>query len=83
MVFAGVAELATDLTNEMAGSTVLAKVSQSAGQGIANGLLLARLGYGVMEACRPIESDEKRGSFVKSIMGSIFDSLSLKEDAKD
>jgi len=82
VAFAGVTELAADFTNEMAGSTVLTKVSQSAGQGIANGLLLARLGYGVMEACRPIESDEKRGSFVKSIMGSIFDSLRLREDAK-
>ncbi len=82
VAFAGVAELATDFTNEMASSTVLAKVSQSAGQGIANGILLARFGYGVMEACRPIESSEKRENFIKSIIGSIFDSLRLKEDQK-
>ncbi len=80
VAFAGAAELATDFTNEAAGSTVLAKVSQSAGQGIVNGILLARLGYGIMEACRPIESDEKRESFVSSILRSIIASLNPKEE---
>ncbi len=80
VVFAGVAEMATDITNDMAGSTVLAKISKSAGQGIANGVLLARLGYGIMEACRPIESDEKRGSFMKSISKSIIDAFGSGEE---
>ncbi len=81
IAFAGVAEMATDITNDMAGSTVLAKVSKSAGQGIANGVLLARLGYGIMEACRPIESDEKRGSFIKSITKLIIDAFGPREEA--
>lgn len=80
VAFAGVAEMATDITNDMAGSTVLAKISKSAGQGIANGVLLARLGYGIMEACRPIESDEKRGSFMKSISKSIIDAFGPAEE---
>jgi len=75
VAFAGIAELATEVTNEIAGTSILSKVSKSAGQGIANGVLLARLGYGVMEACRPIDSDEERASFVNSIFRSIIGSL--------
>lgn len=82
VAFAGAAELVTDFTND-AGSVFLAKASQSTGQGIANGILLARLGYGIMEACRPMELDEKRGNFIKSMMRSIVDLVNSKEEAKN
>jgi len=59
-LFAGATELATDLLSDATGSSFISKISYSAGQGIANGVLLARLGYGVMEACRPISSKAKR-----------------------
>jgi len=75
VAFAGIAEMATEVTNEMAGRSVLSKVSKSAGQGISNGVLLARLGYGIMNACRPIESDKGRGSFISSIVKSIIGSM--------
>jgi len=80
IAFAGVTELASELTNEIAGSTLLAKVSQSVEQGVANGVLLARLGYGIMEACRPIKSTDKRGSFIKEIMLSFFKVFKSKEN---
>ncbi len=79
VAFAGIAELATEVTNEIAGTSVLSKVSKSAGQGIANGVLLARLGYGVMEACRPIDSDEGRAGFVNSIIKSVIGSFGSAE----
>ncbi len=79
VAFAGVTELASELTNDVAGSTLLAKFSHSAGQGIANGILLARLGYGIMEACRPIETSEERGSFLKTIVLSIFQVFKSKK----
>jgi len=79
VAFAGVTELALDLTNEMAGSTLLSKISSSASQGIANGVLIARLGYGIMEACRPIELTEERRSFIKTIILSIFKVFKTKE----
>jgi len=79
VAFAGIAELASDFANEVAGSSVLSKVSQSAGQGAANGILLARFGYGIMEVCRPIELGKKRDGFFKNIVKSIIGSFKSKE----
>jgi len=79
VAFAGVTELASEVTNEIAGSTLLSKFSYSAGQGVANGILLARLGHGIIEACRPIKNTEERGSFIKTIMLSIFKVFKSKE----
>ncbi len=69
--FAGAAELASEYANEAAGSSITSKISTSAGQGITNGILLARLGYGVMEACRPLPIRTKRDSFINAIYKSI------------
>ena len=71
VAFAGITELASELTNEATGSTIFSKISQSSGVGIANGILLARLGYGVLEACRPIQREKKRKSFLKAFILSI------------
>jgi len=71
VAFAGITELASEFSTEITGTTVFAKVSKSSGQGIANGILLARLGYGILEACRPIERKKIRGSFLKSFLVSI------------
>lgn len=81
VAFAGVSELASEFTNEIAGTTILSKFSQSAAQGTANGILLARLGYGIMQACRPIQISEKRGSFIKTVILSIAKVFDSKESA--
>lgn len=82
VAFAGVAELLTEFSNEASG-TLFTSISKSAGQGIANGVLLARLGYGVMQECRPIETAEARGSFIKKVMLSIFKAFKPKEQDKN
>ena len=69
--FAGAVELASEYANEAAGHSLSAKISTSAGQGMANGILLARVGYGVMKACRPLPLQSKRSSFIKGIYSSI------------
>ena len=69
--FAGATELALEYVNAASESTVISKISLSAGQGISNGILLARLGYGVMSACRPLPMRIKRQSFVVSMMGAL------------
>ncbi|MCJ7764768.1 MAG: DUF697 domain-containing protein [Thiovulaceae bacterium] len=66
--FAGATELALEYVNAASESTVISKISLSAGQGVGNGVLLARLGYGVMEACRPLPMRIKRKSFLRSIL---------------
>ena len=73
--FAGATELAVEYVNAASESTVVSKISLSAGQGISNGVLLARLGYGVMSACRPLPMRVKRQSFVISIISSIKDTI--------
>lgn len=78
-LFAGVTELATDLLSDVTSSSFISKISYSAGQGIANGILMARLGYGVMEACRPISSKDKRRSFFKTIIASMVESFNFSE----
>ena len=77
--FAGATELAVEYVNAASESTLVSKISFSAGQGISNGILLARLGYGVMSACRPLPMRVKRQSFIVSIMGTLKDAV-IKQD---
>jgi len=69
--FAGVTELASELASEVVGASATNKFSLSAGQGLANGILLARLGFGVMEACRPLPFSEKKPTYIKTIFSAI------------
>lgn len=73
--FAGATELALEYTNELAENSILSKLSTSAAQGLSNGILLARVGYGVMQACRPLPMRIKRESFTKGIYHSLKESI--------
>ncbi len=83
VIFAGVSELTLQLTNEITSASVVHKISHAAGQGIVNGILLARLGYGILEACRPLKLSEKRENISKSIVESLMNSLKTKEEANN
>jgi len=69
--FAGVAQLASEFADEAVGSSLASKISISVGQGLANGVLLARLGYSVMRVCRPLPLENKRDNFIKEIFNKI------------
>lgn len=71
VLFIGATELAVEYVNAAGETTVVSKISMSAGEGISNGVLLARIGYGVMAACRPLPMRIKRGSFITSMVGVI------------
>jgi len=71
VIFAGASEFVLDLTNDIVGATVMNTISKATGQGMANGILLARLGYGVLDACRPIKSSGNKESLIKLIMTSL------------
>ncbi len=77
--FAGAAELATEYTTDLTESSIISKVSISAGQGVANGILLARLGFGVMKACRPLPMRVKRDSFMKGFYSSLKNSFNTSK----
>ena len=77
--FAGVSELALEYTNEIASTSLISKISLSAGQGVTNGILLARLGFGVMQACRPLSASAKRSSFMKELYVSLKETIMRSE----
>ena len=76
--FAGVTELALEYTHDITETSVISKISTSAAQGLSNGILLARLGFGIMQACRPLPMQIKRESFIKGIYRSIKERITSK-----
>ena len=77
--FVGATELAVEYMHAASESTIVSKLSLSAGEGVSNGILLARIGYGVMAACRPLPIHVKRGSFMKAIVTVITESMTKKD----
>lgn len=58
MALAGAAEVTTEVGVEVLGAGVMARLSGAAAQGVAAGVLTARLGLRAMDACRAIPWDE-------------------------
>ena len=58
MALAGAAEVATEVGVEALGAGLTAKLSGAAAQGVAAGVLTARLGLRAMEACRAVPWEE-------------------------
>ncbi|MGL5948491.1 MAG: YcjF family protein [Aeromonas sp.] len=54
VVYAGASELITEIGADVMGAELTAKLSARAAQGVGAGLLTARLGLRVMDACRPL-----------------------------
>ncbi|CAH1041587.1 YcjF family protein [Halomonas sp. TD01] len=54
MAFAGASELATDASMDMLSLDLAGRLSARAGQGLATGLLSARLGLRAQRLCRPV-----------------------------
>lgn len=61
MVFAGAAELVTELGTDWFSAELTSKLSAKLAQGLGSGLLSARLGINAIQACRPLTllPDEK------------------------
>jgi putative membrane protein len=78
--FAGATELAIEYTHDLTEASIISKISTSAAQGLSNGILLARLGFGIMQACRPLPMRAKRESFIKGIYHSIKELLSTSKE---
>ncbi|MGS2742986.1 YcjF family protein [Halomonas sp. LS-001] len=59
MAFAGASELATDASMDMLSLDLAGRISARAGQGLATGLLSARLGLRAQRLCRPVAFAEE------------------------
>ena len=74
MVFAGASEIITDVGAEMIGADILGKLSGRAAQGLASGMLTARLGVRTVHLCRPLpftQDNESITSVRKILIGQI------------
>lgn len=92
IIYAGTAEVATDLGTQLLSVELTGKLSARVAQGLGGGLLTARLGYQAMSLCRPIQFNSKNKPklskihqhLLTEIKGLTIDALSqskaLKED---
>ncbi|MBE8168145.1 MAG: DUF697 domain-containing protein, partial [Shewanella sp.] len=76
ILFAGSAELLTDIGSQLLSLELTGRLSAKLGQGLAGGLLTARLGYQAMNLCRPILFSADNKPKLSSIHKSLF--LELK-----
>ncbi|MDX8378257.1 MAG: DUF697 domain-containing protein [Mariprofundales bacterium] len=75
IAFAGVIELSTNFNSDYLADIISSQVAKSSMQGFANGILLARLGYGIMAACRPIKSCEQQENFAETFVKTLINTI--------
>ena len=79
LAFASVTEILANHSHDLFGTTMLSKLSLHSAQGMANGILVARIGIGVIKSCRPMHYNQKSEGFLKSLSKVIAQSLFSKD----
>ncbi len=80
LIFASVTDLASDYLSNIVGTSVLSKLSYHSAQGLANGILTARVGVSAIYACRILYL-KKRINYVKYIAKRLLETLLGKGQA--
>jgi putative membrane protein len=75
LAFAGVSDILLHHSHDILGASVLSKVSAHGAQGVANGILTARVGLSAQKACRPLPVTKREDGFLKNILKMITKSL--------
>ena len=75
VAYAGVSELIADIGAAALSMELAGKISSRAAQGLGAGLLTGRLGFQVMQLCRPIPAEKHKqkrlGDLSKHLLGNI------------
>ena len=81
MIFAGATEIIADVGTEMVGADLLGKLSGRAAQGLASGMLTARLGIRTVHLCRPLPFNQDTPSInsVRQILVGKLKQLIIKK----
>lgn len=82
MLFAGSAELISDLGTTAIGAELAGKLSARAGQGISAGILTARLGYKAMELSRPIAQLPNKKSLLSETSRFLLETITKRVISK-
>ncbi len=75
IAFASVTELLTHHGGDVVGGTMLSKLSTHGAQGVANGVLTARVGLGTIKSVRPIVYKDKNEGFLKNLTKNIISKI--------
>ncbi len=79
LAFASVTEILANHSHDILGTSVLSKLSVHGAQGVANGILIARVGIGTIKSCRPLHYKERNEGFLKSLSKVIVNALFSKK----
>ncbi len=79
LAFASVTEILANHSHDILGTSLLSKLSVHGAQGVANGILIARVGIGTIKSCRPLHYKERNEGFLKSLSKVIVEALFSKK----
>ncbi len=71
LAFASVTDILANHSHDLLGNSFLSKLSAHSAQGVANGILVARVGLSTIKACRPIKYKKSGEGFLKNITATI------------
>ncbi len=78
LAFASITDILAHHSHDILGSTLLSKLSLYSAQGLANGILTARVGLSTIQACRPLPSKEQGEGFLRALTKRIIEKLFLQ-----
>ena len=79
LAFASVTEILANHSHDVLGTSIISKLSIHGAQGVANGILIARVGIGTIKSCRPLHYKERNEGFLKSLSKVIVQALFSKK----
>ncbi len=79
LAFASVTDILANHSHDILGTSLLSKLSVHGAQGVANGILIARVGIGTIKSCRPLHYKERNEGFLKSLSKVIVNALFSKK----
>lgn len=82
MAFAGASELATEVSMDLLSMNLASRLSSRAGQGMASGLLTARLGIRTLKMLRPLPFEDDRAPKLADLRRQLWQQMKRVDDGK-
>jgi len=75
LAFASVTDILANHSHDILGTSLLSKLSLHGAQGVANGILVARVGLGTIRSCRPLLYHDRGEGFLRGLTKVIVQTL--------